>query len=152
MSAVLTLLAILFGIVFLGQLAIRDRGYVLISRAPHEVEISLALFFVSLVILVIVIYFTVRFLIRVFFAPRDLGRWRDRRNVLLARKATLDGYARLIEGDWQSAERILTQRLSYSATPLLDCLGAAFAAQQQGNQETRDQYQERAKNLDPDHH
>jgi HemY protein len=146
----LLLVAVVLAVLLI-RVSIQDPGYVLISRAPHEVEISLSLFLLVFLVIVIVVYFSVRLLIRVFYAPRDIGRWHGRRNVLLARQATLDGYARLIEGDWEAAEKILTRRLSYSATPLLDCLGAAYAAQQRGNAEARDDYLARARAFDPDH-
>jgi HemY protein len=137
--------------VLLVQVSIEDPGYVLISRAPHEVEISLSFFLLVLLIVIVLIYFGVRLIIRIFYAPRDIGRWHGRRNTLLARQATLDGYAQLIEGDWEAAEKILTRRLSYSATPLLDCLGAAYAAQRRGNAQSRDDYLARARALDPNH-
>ena len=98
------------------------------SRPPRSGNFTVP-FLLVLLVIVVFIYFGVRLIIRVFYAPRDIGRWHGRRNALLARQATLDGYARLIEGDWEAAEKILTRRLSYSATPLLDCLGAAYAAQ-----------------------
>ena len=151
MRGVLLLLAAVVLAALLVRVSMEDPGYVLISRAPHEVEISLSLFLLVLLVVVVLTYFGVRLVIRVFYAPRDIGRWHDRRNALLARQATLDGYARLIEGDWEAAEKILTQRLSYSATPLLDCLGAAYAAQRRGNAEARDDHLTRAQALDPDH-
>jgi HemY protein len=150
-SKVLLLLVTIVLVVLLVGISIEDPGYVLISRAPHQVEISLSFFLIALLVVIILAYFIVRLVIRVLYAPRDIGRWRGRRNILLARRATLDGYARLIEGDWKAAEKILTRRLSYSTTPLLDCLGAAYAAQQGGDSEARDEYLARARILDPDH-
>tara|TARA_Y100000588_G_scaffold265895_1_gene280681 strand:+ start:1550 stop:2800 length:1251 start_codon:yes stop_codon:yes gene_type:complete len=149
-TAILLLLLFLVAIVLV-QTAIDDPGYVLISRAPHEIEISLSLFLLALFVLIISSYIILRLTIRLLHAPRDIGRWHGRRNVQLARKATLDGYARLIEGDWHAAEKTLTARLIHSTTPLLDYLGAAYAAQQQGNATARDNYLDCAQALDPAH-
>ena len=151
MSGALMLAAAVVLTIVLVRVSMEDPGYVLISRAPHEVEISLSLFLLVLLVVVIVVYFGVRLIVRVFYAPRDIGRWRGRRNVVLAHKATLDGYAHLIEGDWEAAEKTLTRRLSYSTTPLLDCLGAAYAAQQRGDAKARDDYLARARAFDPNH-
>jgi len=151
LRSVFLLLVVVVLAVLLVQVSMQDPGYVLISRAPHEVEISLSLFLLALFVVIILAYFGVRLILRVVYAPRDIGRWHGRRNALLARQATLDGYARLIEGDWSSAEKALTQRLAYSTTPLLDCLGAAYAAQQQGHTEARDSYLAEARAMDPDH-
>ena len=137
--------------VILALAALEDPGYVLISRAPHEIEISLALFLLLLVMVILLVYFGVRFLVRLFQVPRDISRWKGHRNQVLAQQATLDGYARLIEGDWEEAEKILTRRLRYSATPLLDCLGAAYAAQQRDDANARDGYLAHARALDPEH-
>ena len=106
MRGFLLLLVVVVLAVLLVQASMEDPGYVLISRAPHEVEISLSLFLLVLLVIVVFIYFGVRLIIRVFYAPRDIGRWHGRRNALLARQATLEGYARLIEGDWEAAEKI----------------------------------------------
>ena len=149
-TSILLLLLFLAAIILV-QTAIDDPGYVLISRAPHEIEVSLSLFVLAIFILIILSYVVLRLTIRLLQAPRDIGRWHGRRNAQLANKATLDGYARLIEGDWQAAEKTLTARLIYSTTPLLDYLGAAYAAQQQGNATARDDYLGRARALDPAH-
>ena len=151
MKGVFLFLVLVVVVILLAQVSIDDPGYVLISRAPHEIEVSLSLFVLLMFLIIIVAYIVLRLIVRLLYAPRDIGRWRGRRNARLARQSTLDGYARLIEGDWGSAEKALTGRLTYSTTPLLDCLGAAYAAQQQGKTEARDEYLNRARALDPHH-
>ena len=151
MRGVFLFLVLVILVILLVQVSIDDPGYVLISRAPHEIEISLSFFIITLVLVIIFAYVILRLVMRLLYAPRDIGRWHVRRNVRLARQSTLDGYARLIEGDWGSAEKALTGRLTYSNTPLLDCLGAAYAAQQQGNEKARDDYLNKARAMDPEH-
>ncbi|MBO67127.1 MAG: hypothetical protein CL398_02345 [Acidiferrobacteraceae bacterium] len=151
MSGVLIAFTAVILVALFAQVSIEDPGYVLISRVPHEIEISLALFFLIILFLCLIVYFVVRIIVRVVHAPRDIKRWRWRKNSHLAQQATMDGYAHLIQGSWKDAERTLTRRISYSNTPLLDCLGAAYAAQQQGNTEARDYYLGHAHILDPNH-
>ncbi len=124
----------------LGLVAMDDPGYVLISRIPYEIEISLALFVLLLVLVFTGLYLLVRFLLRAAATRRDLARWQAERNRLRAGRDVLHGYARLIEGDFSQAERDLTMRLAHSDTPLLNHLGAAYAAQQQGDYARRDAY------------
>ena len=56
MRGVLLLLAVVVLAVLLVQASMEDPGYVLISRAPHEVEISLSLFLLVLLVIVVFIY------------------------------------------------------------------------------------------------
>ncbi len=149
-SIVLVLLA-LAGALTLGLLAQEDPGYVLISRWPYEIEISLALFLVGILGLLLVAYFLIRLVLRTFRAPADIGRWQVRRQHGLADRATLTGYARLIEGEWEEAEAVLNESLGRGSTPLLQYLGAAYAAQQRGDFEARDRYLGHARERDPEH-
>ena len=97
------------------------------------------------------IYFLIRLLIRFFRGPEDWRRWRRRRKQERATRSTLSGFARLIEGDWPMAERLLSHHLNDSSTPLLDCLGAAYAAEQRGDENARNRYLAWAREHDPDH-
>jgi HemY protein len=135
----------------LGLIALEDPGYVLISRQPYEIEVSLALFGVAIVVLFVGLYILVRFILRSFKARRDLAVWQDKRSRVKAVREMQHGYAKLIEGDWAEAERELTQHLSHSDTPLLNLLGAAYAAQQKNDYERRDHYLDQARSSDRKH-
>ncbi len=151
MSFIVYVLITLAAAVALGLLALEDPGYVLISRTPYEIEVSLALFVFLAGIFLFAVYLVLRLLWALFRAPRTAGRWRINRRHALATQATLAGYSRLIEGEWEEAEEILSQRLGYGATPLLSALGAAYAAQQRGDYEARDKYLLQARNQEPEH-
>jgi HemY protein len=135
----------------LGLLAQDDPGYVLISRWPYEVEISLALLLAISIFGVVGIYFLVRSILRIFRTPSDIRSWQRARQHRRADQATLSGYARLIEGDWEEAEALLIAGLGKGSTPLLQYLGAAYAAQQKGDFENRDQYLLEARSQSPEH-
>ena len=151
MSFIVYVLITLAAAVALGLLALEDPGYVLISRTPYEIEVSLALFVFLAGIVLFAVYLVLRLLWALFRAPRTAGRWRINRRHALATQATLAGYSRLIEGEWEEAEEILSQRLGYGATPLLSALGAAYAAQQRADYEARDKYLLQARNQEPEH-
>ena len=135
----------------LGLLAQDDPGYVLISRWPYEIEISLALLLAISILGVVGIYFLVRSILRIFRTPSDIRSWQLARKHRRADDATLSGYARLIEGEWEEAEALLIAGLGKGSTPLLQYLGAAYAAQQRGDFENRDQYLLEARSQSPEH-
>ena len=151
MSLIVYVLITLAAAAALGLLALEDPGYVLISRTPYEIEVSLALAVVLAGILLFAVYLVLRLLWAVLRMPRTAGRWRVNRRHALATQATLAGYSRLIEGEWEEAEEILSQRLGYGATPLLSALGAAYAAQQRADYDARDKYLLQARNQEPEH-
>ena len=124
----------------LGFISLHDPGYVLISRAPFQIEISLALFIVIILLTFVALYLAIRVLFRTLQARRDLTKWRNQRVVDKAGQDIIFGYAKLIEGNWAEAERELLHRVDHSSTPLLNHLGAAYAAQQNAQFEKRDHY------------
>ena len=151
MSFIVYVLITLAAAAALGLLALEDPGYVLISRTPYEIEVSLTLAVVLAGIVLFAVYLVLRLLWAVLRMPRTAGRWRINRRHALATQATLAGYSRLIEGEWEEAEEILSQRLGYGATPLLSALGAAYAAQQRADYDARDKYLLQARNQEPEH-
>ena len=151
MSFIVYVLITLAAAAALGLLALEDPGYVLISRTPYEIEVSLVLAVVLAGIVLFAVYLVLRLLWAVLRMPRTVGRWRVNRRHALATQATLAGYSRLIEGEWEEAEEILSQRLGYGATPLLSALGAAYAAQQRADYDARDKYLLQARNQEPEH-
>ena len=118
MTAIVLVLVALAAALTLGLLAQEDPGYVLISRWPYEVEVSLALFLAGLVLVLTVLYILIRILFRVFRAPRDLHHWQARRRHDQADRATLIGYARLIEGEWERKKDSEPAEITSDGTPI----------------------------------
>jgi HemY protein len=133
-------LILLFATVLVTLGAVEDPGYVLLARGPWSVEMSLTVFtalaLVGFLLFALLLYLLVR-LVRI---PRDVARWRRRRQQGTARGALLKGLSHLAEGSWVEAEAELLAGMRHSEAPLLNCLGAAFAAQGEGNVEKRDEY------------
>ena len=122
------------------SLALEDPGYVVLSRAPYTVRLPLALFALFAALGFLLLYWFFNLLGALLRAPKRFAKWRLRRNQTNAQIFTMRGYAKLIEGDWASAERKLLNLLPHNKAPLLNYLGAAYAAQQLGNARARDRY------------
>ncbi len=140
MKLIVTLI-ITFGVaVGFALIAMEDPGYVVLARAPYTVRLPLALFVLGLLAAFAVLYLLFNFIAAVLRAPRTMREWRHRRNQMHAQIHTMRGYADLIEGDWTKAEKKLLTHLPHNQAPLLNYLGAAYAAQQRGHLLRRDQY------------
>ena len=140
MRLLIFILAVLAVAVAVTQVAVHDPGYVLIARAPWTVETSLTFFAVLALIAFALLYFLVRITVRLWRMPTDMSQWRRSRQRMLARRSLTRGILHLIERDWAGAEQRLLEHLDASEDPLINYLGAALAAQYQGDLEKRDQY------------
>ena len=119
---------------------LRDNGYILIGYDVWSIEGSLALFILLDVILFAVLYFTIRFFVRLWQTPSTVRTWHHHRQIRLAQKSLTRGLLEMAEGDWKGAEKRLLKHAANAETPLLNYLAAARAAQLQGEHERRDQY------------
>ncbi len=133
----------------LAVFAIDDPGVVVLARAPHRIELPMWFFAVIVAAVFAVMYLLFNFLFGFFAAPKKIKNWNAGRRNKKAQANTLRGYAKLIEGDWHIGEKHLTRRLKESKTPLLNYLGAAYAAQQQEDFQKRDHYLDKAEAIDP---
>jgi len=121
-------------------IAMRDPGYVLISREPYSLETSLAIFLVLLTAVFVAFYYLLRLAFRLWNSPGDLTRWRQTRRTRRARESFLEGLRNLALGDWYKAEKSLLACMHAVDSPQLASLGAAIAAHGQGDVKKRDQY------------
>ena len=130
--------------IFVGSIlavaVLKDNGYILIGYDIWTVEGSLALFILLDIILFAALYFTIRFLVRLWRTPADVKTWHHQRQIRLAQRALTRGLLEMAEGDWKGAEKRLIRHAASAETPLLNYLAAARAAQLQGAHERRDNY------------
>ena len=140
MKLVVTTLITLGAAVGFALIAMEDPGYVVLARAPYTVRLPLALFVLVTLAVFAGLYLFFNLLAGVLRAPERLRRWRQKRNQARAQTHTMQGYAGLIEGDWSRAEKKLLINLRDHQSPLLNYLGAAYSAQQQGYLRRRDGY------------
>jgi HemY protein len=130
--------------IWLGTKIYEDSGYVLISYKDWSLETS----FWFAVLMLVGIFFLIYIIYKVFQSIYGVSgrwhRWSGSRKTRKARKVTSRGLCELAEGNWQSAEKLLTRGADCSETPVINYLAAAYAAQQQQAYERRDNLLHRA--------
>ncbi len=151
MKLALTILIAFALAVGLALVSVDDPGYVVLAKDPYVVRLPLLMFALLLFLGFVFLYLLFNAIAGVFRAPKRYGQWRNQHNENNAHKYTMSGYAGLIEGDWSKAEQALLKKLEYNKTPLMNYLGAAYAAQQQGYLAQRDQYLDDALARHPQH-
>lgn len=135
--SILFVLGIAIGLTLFAQ---RDPGYVQLSYADWSAESSLILFLLAAIAAFFLFYAALRLLSGAWHLPRRLGYWKRRRRNIRSHSRTNRGLIALAEGNWTKAERLLSRSARASDTPLINYLGAARAAQKQGQEKRRDQY------------
>lgn len=127
-----------------------QRSYVLLSLGNTVFETSV--WFAVLVIVTVVLVFGVGtfLLFKGVSSGRYFLNWRQERRLQAAIKQTKEGFLQLAQGSWASAEALLKVSFANDSHSLLGYLGAARAANEQGKNDARDAYLQRAKDLNPD--
>ncbi len=113
-----------------------DKGYVMLNFRGYLIEMSLPI----LVILMALLYFAVRVVLRVLKTPRQLGEATAKFRTRQAQKNFTRGLIEISEGNWARGEKLLTRGARESETPLLNYLTAARAAHKQNAHERRDNW------------
>ncbi|MFL6622776.1 MAG: heme biosynthesis HemY N-terminal domain-containing protein [Sulfurifustis sp.] len=152
MRFVLVVIGVLFAAIFLTLAALKDPGYVLIARMPWSIEMSIPVFVIATLLGVIAFLLAAYLIVRLLRIPRDVTRWRLKRNHQRSREALVDGLVKLAEANWVEAEASLLAGMRDAETPVLGYLAAACVSQGQGNLEKRDEYLAAAHRAAPDHH
>ena len=122
----------------LGSLMVRDAGYVMIAydRAVFETSVWFALFALLVLWALARLLFTLAR--RVFHGRADIASWAKKRRETAANKRTEQGLLQVIEGRWADGRKTLTKAAPNAATPIINYLGAAQAAQELGDADERD--------------
>lgn len=132
-------LGLFAGTQFSGQ-----QGYVLISIADYTIEMSVTTLVIFIVAALIGLFLLEMVLKKSLRMTHATWNWFSIRKQRRARRMTNEGIIKLIEGDWQSAEKKVTRWSNSHDMPLLCYLVAAEAAHEQGKEQKRDQYFELA--------
>lgn len=133
----------------IGLISLEQPGLMVVSYGNHSVELPLVLALLFIAVAFALLYLLFNFLFAMLQAPKKARAWNQARQNKKAQDDTLRGYARLIEGDWAHGEKDLLKRMPYCNTPMLNYLGAAYAAQQQQDFRRRDEYLSLAEGIDP---
>ncbi len=133
-------LLLLAAVVFLVPLVQQENGYFLLSYGNWTAEGSLLLMIILVIVAFTLFYLLIRSTVRIWGLPDGIKRWWQQHSRKRAHRELTTGLMELAAGDWRAAEKSLLRHVDRSATPLLNYLAAARAAQQQGEREQRDRY------------
>jgi len=136
---VLIICALLFAI-GIASLSANSNGQLIIAFSDWTVQTSLTFFLIFLVVLFFVLYVAIRAISSVWGLPDRINKWKENRHQRLSEKYLTQGLQALFAGKWRQAEIQLEKGVPYSRVPLVNYLGAARAAQQQGELIRRDNY------------
>ncbi|GMR19742.1 MAG: hypothetical protein BMS9Abin36_0337 [Gammaproteobacteria bacterium] len=150
MKLVFTILALLFLVVGVTLMAMRDPGYVVISRLPWSLEMPLTLFIALFILLVIAAYLLINLGLRTWRIPAQVSAWRRSKNSQQSNADLQTGLLALIEQDWKTVEDKLQTQTGNNLFPIINHLISAYAKQQQGDTLARDKYLQLAREQDPE--
>jgi len=138
--AVLLLLMLSAG-VSLSLLSGEDSGYLLLAWNGWRVEVNnLVLAFALLLLLFLLLHWVLNSFVAMQRGQKLFRRWRIVRRDHSGTRSLMQGLRQLVEGRWEPAEEKLLRAAERSQSPLLGYLGAAQAADQQGEVDRRDRY------------
>lgn len=143
LSGLKLLLLLLIGLTAaaaIGVFAHDYTGHMILRVAGWRIETSFSFFVIALILGVALLFFVLRVLVGLWRLPGRLLFWRRERRRLRSENNLRRGLLALIEGDWPRAEKLLQKGAPDSRAPLINYLGAARAAQEQGALERRDTY------------
>lgn len=147
MKLLVTLLVALFVVVAMTLYLVANPGYVLIARAPWSIEMSLAVFALLAIMGFAAAYALVRGILRVWNAPRDVERLREKRRREAARAALTEGILLLAEGNYAESEKRALSDVVGAESPLAHYLLAARAAAGRNDAHARDDYLAHARRI-----
>jgi HemY protein len=125
---------------FFGYLVSLDSGYVLLSWTNYTLETSFWFFNIMLAAFFISAYLVLRFVLLLIGSDWRLNEWRKQRRSVRGQRQTTRGFLSLAQGQWQTAERQLTQAAALGDNPLINYLGAARAAYEKGDMDKSDHW------------
>lgn len=144
MRRLIILFVVLLISIWIGLLAHKSPGYVLITYNQWSLETTLWLGLLLLLLVMTVLYALIRIISNLIAMPSNLRFWSKRRHQRKANKLTYKGLSELVTGNWSDAEKNLTKAADNSVAPLINYLAAAKAAQKLQNVQQRDEYLRKA--------
>ena len=150
MRKLFTAISILFLAIVIGYLIHRDPGSIMITFNHWQLETSIWIGLVAIILFFLVAYSLLRFYKHTLALGEKYRSWDQERGDKKARQLTHEGLCHLAEGNWQQAEQHLLKGAKLSPSSLINYLSAARAAQEQGAFEKRDNYLRQAHQLNPE--
>lgn len=115
----------------LGLLMRQDSGYVLLAYNGVTVETSLWVWVVGMIITLFVLSWIKRILFITLRPSNSLAKVTGNLSQKRASRNTIRGMLELVGGNWNKAEKLLTNSAEKVPYPLINYIGAAYAASEQ---------------------
>lgn len=149
MLKLIIILLILLVAIWVGWEIHQDPGLVMINFHQWQIETSLWLTVLLILIGFIVLYAVIRLIIRGYHLPQQWRLWRKNNHQQHALQLNELAACELIEEKWAAAELDFARAAADAKQPLLSYIGAAIAAQAQGNNVKREEYLRQAYQFAP---
>jgi HemY protein len=151
MKLLLTILSALIIAVFAGIFATRNSGVMILTFGEWTVQTSTNFFILFIIVTFVALYFLIRLGIRLLNLPGQYRDYLDKKNLIRSDRYLAGGMMAMIEGNWTAAEKAFEKGSRYSRDHRqLNFIGAARAAQKQGELGRRDDYLRLAHQHSPD--
>lgn len=119
----------------LGLLMRQDSGYVLLAYNGVTIETSLWVLIVAMIITLYVLSWVKRILFITLRPSNSLAKVTGNLAQKRASRNTIRGMLELVGGNWNKAEKLLTNSAEKVPYPLINYIGAAYAASEQDEHE-----------------
>lgn len=119
----------------LGLLMRQDSGYVLIAYNGTTIETSLWVLVAAIIVALFVLGWVKKILFIALRPSSSLSKITDNFAHKRASKNTIRGMLELVGGNWRKAEKLLTNSAENVSYPLINYIGAAYAASEQEEHE-----------------
>ena len=144
----LLILLVVIGVVSVATVyIINEPGYVVLQWDIWQIELSLALGVLVIVLAALLLFVGLEMLSGIVRFPGRMGRsyreYREQKRYA----ASVKGLQHLLLGDWSKAEQLLHKSAAHLPEPVVSYLAAAYAAQQQGKSVQRNKYLKQARDL-----
>jgi HemY protein len=131
---------------FAAHFLLQDPGYVIINFRSYLIEMSVPILLALIFLLIMGIWV----IVKLFRAPRKLGRAAGRYRAGRAGQRLTKGMIEVAEGNFARGEKLLARAAKVSDAPLLNYLQAARAAHLLGHDERRDNWLKEAYEQTPE--
>lgn len=139
MIKLILLLLLLAGGVWVG-LSMQHEQQIMLVIAGKSIHMKMWVAIFAVAILFAIGYFLIRFLVGFFNLPSWAKEMQQRRRQKSSVVKTNMGLLALAQGQWKDAQKSLIQGAKGADHPLVNYLGAAKAASEQGLEQKRDEY------------
>lgn len=149
MLRLIIFLLFLIASVWFGIAILKHPGYLLVVYQPWMVQMPLWFALVATLIFIGLFYLLINGVDRLQFFWFRVKNWLRIRREHKSYSKTQHGLALLVEGRFSKAEKLLLAGVNQTVEPLINYLGAAKAAQEQGALDRRDAYIQKAHQVAP---